>query len=725
MFFQDRNWLITVALAHLRIIVWIGAIAAVILLAATFLFRPVYKAQAVLTLDSDFASVLRNIDIPYPAKNQSDFIRYEYFATHAVGLMCDPTIARQVIETMGLKSGRHPLKPEKFVNPSLANILFNNSGQGVGVKWISDTQQFSIAGYSRDPDQAVSISETYANTFLNNNVRQYVATLKVIIDRTRIQLAQYDREFEGIDAAMRSLREEAGSSNPASEVELINKRVSALQTTIDERKFEESIFDIRMKHLLEKQSDFENLRLAQLVLEANPMVLQIQKDMEGFAANLAKASVDFTPEHPTRRAIENQMSTLKDRLNDTVGKTLSQEIRRTPEVLDTVLTDIVKYNIFHLTYKAALLQLETTITLENQRAEKLSGIAMKLTTLSTKKEGLITRYSVAKGCLSSLEAVESLGLPAFRMVSAPYINKDNLSFYKYFPRRLALLMKCVLGVVFFSFLFVLGRDLYAQTIHRGWQIEDALPGVACTELSKTACELPPPSLQMQREILPAWKIVSRARLVRLRLSDEVASDLPLASAMVHLWQAQGRTALVIDGRLKHRHLTEMADLDARPGVADCWRGEAPVDRLPAPCKLFPASLIPAGRQINGALLIPSAAIAGDFFRHAQSLADHVLYVEGLSADDRAVILEGMPEHALLVAVKSGRTTRSSLESLAGETIPTTPWGIILCSIPLTGNLLTVEGIKQLVSDVVSPPIFFLRKWRKRFSRGTGTLLTRE
>ena len=163
---HHRNWLLTIAHIKMPIVLFgAGAIALIVTL-LTFLFDPVYEAKTLITLDANLSKTLKSVDISYPYTTAQDYIRYEFFATHSVTLMHSPQLADQFVKRWNIKDWSGKIMfPEYFIKPNLFRLLFSNNGQGIKAQWVSDTQQFTIAGYSKDPDTAVAYSRDYTESF--------------------------------------------------------------------------------------------------------------------------------------------------------------------------------------------------------------------------------------------------------------------------------------------------------------------------------------------------------------------------------------------------------------------------------------------------------------------------------------------------------------------------------------------------------------------------------
>ena len=188
---HHRNWLFTIARIKMPIVLFGAGAIAVIVTLLTFLFDPVYEAKTLVSLDANLSKILNNVSTSYPYTTTQDFIRYEFFATNSVTLMHVPQLADQLVKRWNIKDwSGEVMFSEYLIKPNLFRLLFLNSGQGIRAQWVSDTQQFSIAGYSKDPDTAVAYSRDYTESFLKENANNAVSALDIIIERLDNQILE-------------------------------------------------------------------------------------------------------------------------------------------------------------------------------------------------------------------------------------------------------------------------------------------------------------------------------------------------------------------------------------------------------------------------------------------------------------------------------------------------------------------------------------------------------
>ena len=162
-----KNWFLTIFEQNIITILWLSLITGVTLTAATYLIDPIYSVSTEIRLDSSLKRIIPDINTGVPSTIASDYIRQEYFAIDSVNMMQRPAIGKNVIQQLKLTArDGNKLNVNNFINPDITDLLLSTHGQGVTVKWISDTQQFSITGYSTDLQNASQISQKYTDEFL-------------------------------------------------------------------------------------------------------------------------------------------------------------------------------------------------------------------------------------------------------------------------------------------------------------------------------------------------------------------------------------------------------------------------------------------------------------------------------------------------------------------------------------------------------------------------------
>ena len=244
---HHRNWFLAIAQIKMPIVLFgAGAIALVVTL-LTFLFDPVYEAKTFIALDAKLSKILSNVQISYPYTTSADYIRYEFFATHSVTLMHAPQLADQFVKRWDIKdwSGKIMFS-EYLIKPNLFRLLFSNNGQGIKAQWVSDTQQFIIAGYSKNPDTAVAYSRDYTESFLKEDANNATSALCLMVERLDNQILEISRQQKSVDTKIQQVKKRYRISDMAIE----NQAILTLKAKIDEltRSLAEKSVEVTKEH---------------------------------------------------------------------------------------------------------------------------------------------------------------------------------------------------------------------------------------------------------------------------------------------------------------------------------------------------------------------------------------------------------------------------------------------------------------------------------------------
>lgn len=312
---NHRNWLLTILQIRLPFILWGSFVLIFVVGTLTFCFRPIYSVTTIVTLDADLSKVLRNINTSYPSITQSDLIRNEYFSTHAVSLMRVPQLAGRLVEKWDIRNSRGDrLFPEYLMEPSLFQLFFSNNGQGIKVKWISDTQQFGISGYSKDPNRAVDYSRDYTEAFLKENSEQFRDTLLKLEERIDIQRESAISRIDVLNLKMQQILNQNETGDLETEIRGSTTKIFEIKKALDDALIKEETYQRRRDFLSQEAKKYEELIEYEQVMETNPQIKTLKDEIQSLTGSLISASIDYTPEHPTYIAIEKRIDNAKESL---------------------------------------------------------------------------------------------------------------------------------------------------------------------------------------------------------------------------------------------------------------------------------------------------------------------------------------------------------------------------------------------------------------------------
>jgi Mrp family chromosome partitioning ATPase/uncharacterized protein involved in exopolysaccharide biosynthesis len=667
---HHRNWLLTIAHIKMPIVLFgAGAIALIVTL-FTFLFDPVYEAKTYITLDADLSKILRNVEISYPFTTSTDYIRFEFFATHSVTLMHAPQLADQFVKRWDIKdwSGKN-IFPEYFIKPNLFTLLFSNNGQGIRAQWVSDTQQFIIAGYSKNPNTAVAYSRDYTESFLKENANNAASALDIIVERLDNQILEISRQRESIDAQIQQVKKRYRIADVDVENQALISKIYSIKSDLNFARLDEEAYKLRMDHLYREAANHEALKKYQIIMESNPTILTLKTKIQELTRLLVGLSVEQTKENPAYKVMEKTLEATKESLKKEAEKTLYQEIDQRSNFLDTVLSSMLKYDLNHIVYHYQVEHYNSLLKLSESRLEELITAQSQLSKLTERRAHLSNLLSTSITNHSNVSNIMKKPVPFFRVVSHASINKDNLKYYKYFPKR-----KLVLSQTFIAFLFalsflVIAKELYANTLFCGWQLsalkhrvdyaDIPLLGISATNLNNDFDAI------ICKHIHEICLSTNDAQIVRITSGEKGEGKATIARAMALYHHKMGKSVVLIDGDLKHHSSSVWFGLNDRPGLTDCicdQRESADIiirDQIPN------ISFIPAGSRSNLDLKPFVLKPLTDLFSILSSDYEKIIFVDEPFSDSHFMLADMLPPHDNIIVVKSGEHSIYEVERWTG------------------------------------------------------------
>ena len=708
---KHRNWLLTILQIRLPFILWGSFVLILIVGALTFVFRPIYSARTILTLDADLTKVLRNVDTAYPSTAATDLIRYEYFATHAVNLMRIPQLAERLVGKWNLRDRwGDRLFPEYFIEPSIFQLLFSNNGQGIRIEWISDTQQFSISGYSKEPDRAIAFSRDYAKAFLEENSEQFKDILLKLAERFDLQRASVISRIDVIDAKIREIHRQNRTANLDSEVDGLTERILDAKTNLDESRFSEKTYQRRVQFFRHEVKKHEKLKEYEHIMEANPQIQFLKQEIVELTGSLLRASVDYTPENPEYKAIEKDFNNAKESLKKEAKRTFYHGTMRRPAVFDTVLDSMLDISLDHLAYETEVRHYESIIEQCNERLEELVAVHVITSNLGDEKETLSGMLSRGYENRQAIEDILNRPLPFFRVVSFARINKENLKYYKYFPRKkLIVALTLIASFLTLSFLIV-AKELYANTLYQGWQLSalkrriDYVNVPDLNNLTKNRSGLESIVCKYIHEICLATK---DSQIIRITSGTEGEGKTTIARALAWYCQKTGKSVVLVDGDIAHQSLSITLGLDKRHGLIEYLYTQKEIADIIVKGQITGISIIPAGSRHVIDPDMPVITRLETLFSILTSDYEKIIFLDLPSSENDLMLSDNLPSHDVIMVLRSGKHSIYEVTHMAkiqemteGQAIPK---GVIINKMPFMADLLTLKGLIRCFDYLIREP----------------------
>lgn len=473
-----RNWFLVIVEKYIITITWIALLVSILLTAATYLFDSIYSAKIDLMLDASMAKVLPQLESGVPSTTAIDYIRQEYFAINSVNLMQQPEIGETVISGNALVDARgEKINVNDFINPSTLGLLFKTNGQGITINWISDTQQFSITGYGKDIETAALLASLYTDAFIAYDKNQFRKILETLLEQKKIEHSTAIERRHTIALEQIALREKYGVANWEARIGSLNESLTVVEEDIFLEKMAESTATQRLNEL---ESQLEELKVpvhSSRTEQKNSVLTSLQLSLADLIQQLAAASIEYTPNHPAFRMIEEQIDSVSQQIRDETLLEYSESRTSTSEVMDDILADIMQNREDRVvrTIRLALLNAKKKHYLEE--INFLGNGQSLYDDLDGKKERLNDIIQTTMQDIISIQASIETPFSFFRPISEPHVDLENIKDARSFPERKKMLILSFFGIFLLGLFYVLVRELHLETLFYAWQLTHLPEGV--------------------------------------------------------------------------------------------------------------------------------------------------------------------------------------------------------------------------------------------------------
>jgi uncharacterized protein involved in exopolysaccharide biosynthesis len=708
---NNRNWILTILQLKgpflLRVMIAVVVASALL----TFLFRPIYSATTILVLDSELSNVLGGLGTSIPALSPSNFIRFELFASHSLHLMQLPQIARTVIDKQGLRDRfGDKFSPEYLVQPGLMHLVWNNDGQGVRVEWISDTQTFAITGYSKEPDRAVMLSQEYAHAFLDDSANQFKDVISKLLERSMLQNQELSGMIANVDQELREIRNKYHSADPSLEIAAVLTKTMAIKTLLETDQAGEARYQLELAHLSKQAESFAKLKKVEETIAANPNVDTIKTEIRQLAGLLAAASIEYTPDHPEYKEIQKKLNTANQQLTKELAKRLSEETLKQPSALDDVTKSILKLTLDHIAYEGQMEHYNKLLANYERRMIELSQGNTEIQSAISKRDVMITALQQAMKDQYKMESILQKTVPFYRVLSSAYINKDNLGEYKYFPKRKRIVIYSFLISAFLLFFFTIGRELKANWLYYGWQLDSAkieaeVIDVPCLEMGGLSQS--DRDEQISRRIQDICASGRDRRILRITSTMTGEGKATIASALAWCYWRIGKPVILVDGDIVNHSLSTMFGASSHPGLLDIFAGSIQLNEALVELRPGVVILPVGGRDLESKAGFVSSRF-DELISELTSLYAPVIYIDSPLTNNYAMFSDLLPDHDIVILAESGRHSVYELEKTAmmrkfSRSTESRKW-IVINKIPEVIDLFSIRDLYHLSTH-------FNRSWK--------------
>ena len=667
---HHRNWLFTIARIKMPIVLFGAGAIAVIVTLLTFLFDPVYEAKTLVSLDANLSKILNNVSTSYPYTTTQDFIRYEFFATNSVTLMHVPQLADQLVKRWNIKDwSGEVMFSEYLIKPNLFRLLFLNSGQGIRAQWVSDTQQFSIAGYSKDPDTAVAYSRDYTESFLKENANNAVSALDIIIERLDNQILEISRQRDSVDAQIQEVKKRYHIADVDVENQALVSKIYNIKSNLNTLRLDEAAYKLKINHLYREAANHKALKKYQIVMESNPTIVRLKTRIEELTRTLVGQSLELTKEHPSYKATEKTLEATKEALKKEAKKTFSQQTDRRSDVFDTVLSSMLNINLNHIIYRCQVEHYNSLLKLSESRLEDLITAQSELNKVNERRAHLSTLLATSITNHSNVSNIIKKPMSFFRVVSPASINKANLKYYKHFPKRRLIMMLTFIASLFALSFLVIAKELYANTLYCGWQLSALKRRVDYADVPilriSANNQKSDFDVTIGKHLHELCLSTNDAQIVRVTSGAKGEGKTTIARAIALYHHKMGKSVVLVDGDLTHRSSSIWFGLNDRPGLMDYICGQKEPEDIIIRDQLFNISFIPAGSHGNFDLKPFVLTPLTELFSILTSDYEKIIFIDASFNSSHFMLADMLPPHDIIMVVKSGEHSIYELDHLTG------------------------------------------------------------
>lgn len=709
---SHKNWLLMIAEIYSPAVLWSALAVTFIAVFVMLIIRPIYEAQTVLTLDSDLTKVLRGINTAYPSEQQGDYIRYEYFATHNVALMRLPHLAEKLITRHNIRDYRgRRMFAEFFIHPDLGRLVFRNKGQGVDADWITDTQQFSIKGYAKDPKQAVLFSDDYARLFLEDNGEQFRDVLSNLVERLDLYTTQLNDRIRALDQDMIGIKKEHRTANPSTDLESLSRKIESIQLSMESLQLREQEYQTRKAQIDRESETYSTLMKCESSVSLNPQVTVLKTEIQELIGSLTAAAAEFTPEHPTYIAIEERLKKAQELLNAEAEKTFERDTARVSGVRDTALLALFQAAMDHAVFHIESDYYTKLTAAHHARMDELNTVLARIDNLERQRTSVYDALTTSRRNREDIGSIANKAVPFFRVVSRAHIDESCLKHYKYFPKRTKLVILTFAGVLFLVTFAILGREIHRNSLYRGWQLSEVGLRVDCADVPewgvRASRDIP---VLLEGLIRPVALAFSDSGLVRVTSMDSSEGKATCAQVLARHLVRAGKTVVLIDGDVERRAVSVDSTASDAPGLVEYLCSTRRLDEIVIRRPGSLADIIPTG---TGSLMDVSRPREGlaTLLAELRKSYDTIVFVDAPASSACRILPDGLPAHDVLLVARSGHHSIYDVERIARECVLSHAVlrGVVLNRTPFAVDMFTLDGWVDLAHYVVLEPIHLIQR----------------
>lgn len=686
--------------------------------ASTYLAKPVYEATTVLVLDNSLGEILKNVKSPVPSTSSVDFIRIEYFATNTLGIMSYPEIAQAVIDKLDIKnSNDKKISPDDLLNDNFLMLSFLSPGKGVSINWVSDTQLFQINGFGRSLEEAAVLSKAYSDAFLEYNRNQFNSDLDKLTERLETDNASLFDQLSDVDNEIAKLL----TDHEIFEIDAVQNELTStihgIEKLLADEELNEKVYATKRELFLDQMQKTKELVDYEKHIQMNPEIISLQSAIRTLLTDLSEAAVQYTPDHPAYRKIEEKLQKSRELLNEQSKTIIFQSNKRLPNAYDDLLKNLIDMTGQHLVNEIYVTHLNKIKKIFQRRLAELLEVQNQYTKLTSKKNSINSLIASNFNDILAIKSLKGKNLPGLQVVSHANPNISDTDSQIVFPKR-----KIAVAVIFFVslfllFLYIFAREILADTLYHAWQLS--------YKEKKKVLEYPedfPATFNnlslanICRHIHPVFTTAREKKLVRITGINPRCGQEAIACAFAWYLGRFGKKVVLVDCDVVNKTLTKSFGLDGRPGLLDVLRGDVGVENISHLLVNLEINIISAGTGKIDSCQLKEMANFKKLINQLSTEDIQIVILDAPITEDFLILADIYSGEQTVLTIKSGSVSVHEIESMRDDS--TFAKGainnvddIILTSLLYDADIFSFNGYVQIATRLISVPFCYMKNRR--------------
>ena len=631
---QRRKWIVIEVFVALVGIVAIGS----------FLQTPVYRATAVLLVETEGPSFGRYEELPLVARTL-DVTHIRTIETHK-RLITGRPVLEAVIEDLGLQLTIRELQRE------------------IAAETFRDTDVIEIHADNSDPLLATDIANSVARNYVLVNQEYNRASTENASLFLEQQLAVVKDELVQAEEETEHYKRSKGISDLDEETRQQIEVLGKLEGEVASAEAAAQAAAAQSQVIEEKLSQQERFRLRDSTEKPNPLVEELQTELARLEAQRAGLLEEYAVESHDVRAVGAQIDSLKQQLSQQLNTVLASATTGTSPVHDELLTHAARTRATAVAVRKRVAALGQTLQQAEAELGDMPTTEKELARLVRAKNVAERVYTLLLEKYHEVRVAEALKLSSARLVEAAAVPESPVKPRKGLNITLACIFGLILGIMLASLVEYIDDTIkYADEVEKLF----AIPVLA------TMPRFPQEEPLLLTEASPKSGVAETFQTIRSNLSfvsvDKPARGLVVTSAtslegksfvVANLGTTMARGSnqvIIVDSDLRRPTLHKLFDVDNAEGLSTVLLGDREVGEALKPTGVEGLQVLPSGPlPPNPAELLASDKMAQ--VREAlASKADFVLYDSppAIAASDAATLASGLD--GVILVIEQGGPSR--------------------------------------------------------------------